>query len=112
MSYRPKKFSSGMMRHRINVQTAVDTVDDAGQTLRGWESTLTAEPADYTPTIGGEVIRGKQVEAGVSAVFTVRYRAGFYDPTKQIVFDGTTYGIVHVKPVDGGRRYIELHCKG
>lgn len=112
MNYRPKKFSSGMMRHRITLQSPTETLDEAGQTVRGWTSTLTGEPADYMPTIGGEVIRGKQVEAGVSAVFTVRYRAGFYDPTKQILFDGTTYGIVHVKPVEGGKRYIELHCKG
>lgn len=111
MTFRPKRFTAANMRHRITLQTATEAADGAGQMVQTWANTLTGEPADYTPTIGGEVLRGKQVEAGISAVFIVRFRESTYTPQQRIVFDGTNYGIVHVRPVDGGRRYIELHCK-
>lgn len=55
-------------------------------------------------------MRGQSIEAGISAVATVHYRAG-YSPLLRVVYDGNIYGIVHVKRVDGGRRYIELFLK-
>ena len=98
------------MRERITVQQA--TVDDStGEPSRTWTDWLTNEPAAYMPTAGGETIRGRQLSAEISAVFTVRYRAG-YSPQMRVVHNGQTYGVVYVKPVDGGRRFLELQCKG
>ena len=100
----------GTMRERIAIQDATETVDDAGQTIRTWTSTLQNEPAAYEPISGGETIRGKQVEAGVTAIYTVHHRTT-YTTAQQVVHDGQTFGIVYVKPVEGGKRYIELHCR-
>lgn len=98
------------LRERINIQTA--TVDEStGQPIRTWATTYGNEPAQWTPTAGSEVVRGRQVEAGISAVFTVNFREG-YTPEMRVEHGAQYYGIVYVKPVDGGRRYIELHCKG
>ena len=110
MTWRSRGFRLGSMRERITVQTAVETIDDAGQTIRNWTSTLSDEPAAYEPVSGGETVRGKQVEAGVTAIFTVRFRTG-YTSTQRVNHGSGTYGILYVHPVEGGRRYVDLHCK-
>lgn len=109
-AYIPTRFSASSMRERINIQTSTDSVDDAGQPIRTWTTTYLSEPAQYTPTSGGETLRGRQIEAGIAAVFTVHRRDSIV-PQMRIVYDSTNYGIVHVRPVEGGRRYLELECK-
>jgi SPP1 family predicted phage head-tail adaptor len=98
------------MRHRITVKTETTAQDNAGQpvvTLVNW---LVDEPAKFEPTSGGEGARGRQVEAGISAIFTVRYRDG-YKPEMAIVMNGETWYVVYVNQVQGMDRYRELHCK-
>ena len=109
--YRPGRgFHLGDMRSRITVKVETTTQDNAGQpvvTLVNW---LVGEPAKFEPTVGGEGARGRQVEAGISAIFTVHYRSG-YTPEMAVVCDGQTYNIVYVQPVDGLNAFRELHCK-
>lgn len=107
MTFRPRSFRVGSMRERITIQTKTETQDDAGQPVVTWANYLVNEPCEYRPTSGGETLRGRQVEEGTKAVFTVRYRDG-YSADQQIVHNGSIYGITYVKPVEGGRRYIEL----
>jgi SPP1 family predicted phage head-tail adaptor len=108
--YRPTRFHVGMMRDRIIVANEVTPTNETGQpvvTLVNW---LTSEPATYVYVGGAESIRGRQIEAGINAIFTVRYRDG-YVPTQVITYAGQRYGVVHVRPVDGKNRYLELFCK-
>lgn len=98
------------MHQRIDVESAT-TDDSTGQPIRTWTATLSDEPANWTPMAGGEFVRGRQVDAGISGFFTVNFRESTYSTEQRIVFEGKTFGIVHVKPVNGGRRYIELHCR-
>lgn len=105
-----RNWHSGMMRHRILVQQPTHTQDADGQPIPTWSTRFASEPASFVYTGGGQILRGRQVEEGIIAVFTVRYRDG-YSTTDRIVFDGVTYGIVHVRPVMGLSRYIELHCR-
>ena len=98
------------MRQRITVQSHTDTRDAAGQAVSTWADRLTNEPARYLMTGGGTTYRGRQLEENVIAVFEVHYRSG-YDTTQQVIYDGETYGITRIEPVDGGRRYLALHCK-
>lgn len=100
----------GSMIHRIDVETA--SIDETtGQPIRTWITTLRNEPAAWTPTAGAEVTRGRQVEAGIAGIFTVNFN-DVYHSEQRIQFEGEYYGIVYVKPIDGGRRYIELHVRG
>ena len=104
-----RKGATASMIHRVDVQTA--TVDEStGQPIRTWTTTFSKEPAAWTPTAGTETIRGRQVEAGISGYFTVGFREG-YSVEQRILHQSQYYGIVYVKPIDGGRRYIELHVK-
>lgn len=98
------------MRERINIQSLTVAISDGGDKSETWATTFSEEPAAFDPISGGETLRGKQVEAGITAVFTVHYRDSFTS-TQRVVHGSTTYGIVYVKPVDGGKRYIELYCK-
>jgi SPP1 family predicted phage head-tail adaptor len=102
----------GALRHRITVQTPSKTTGalTQGQRIVSWTNRLTDEPADYEYPSGGQISRGRQVEENVRAVFTVRYRSG-YSTEERVVFDGQNFGIVHVKPVLGRDRFLELHCR-
>jgi SPP1 family predicted phage head-tail adaptor len=111
MTYRPgKMFRVGQMRDRITVSTEVQAQDTAGQPIVSLSTWLADEPASYEYISGGETTRGRQVEAGIKAVFIVRYRSG-YQTQMQIELNDQRYGIVHVVPVEGKDRYLELHCK-
>lgn len=102
--------ATASLYQRIRLETA--TVDEStGQPIRTWTATLINEPASWNPMAGGETVRGRQVDAGISGFFVVNYRDNVYSTEQRIVFGGKNYGIVHVKPVNGDRRYIELHCK-
>lgn len=110
--YRPGRgFHLGEMRSRITVKTETTAQDAAGQPIVTLATWLVDEPAKFEPITGGESARGRQVEAGIKAIFTVHYRAG-YTPEMAVICKGQTYGIVHVMPVDGMDAYRELHCKG
>ena len=111
MTYRPSRgFRVGEMRHRITIKTETVAQDAAGQPVVSLVNWLVEEPAKFEPTSGGEGARGRQVEAGIAAIFTVRYRDG-YTPQMAVDINGDRYFIVYVKPVQGMDRYRELHCK-
>lgn len=98
------------MRNKITVKRETVTQDAAGQPVVSLVTWLTDEPAKWEPVRGGEGTRGRQVEAGIAAVFTVHYRDG-YTPKMAVICKGQTYGIVYVDVVDGMDAYRELHCK-
>lgn len=109
-NWRPRRgFRVGKMRERINIQQASVT-ETTGQPVRSWANLYASEPASFEPASGGETIRGRQVEANVSAVFIIHKRTGI-NTEMRVVHDSTNYGIVRVLPVEGGNRYIELHCR-
>ena len=111
MTYQPGRgFRVGEMRYRIRVKTETTEQDDSGQPIVTLVDWLVDEPAKFEPTTGGEGFRGRQVEAGISAIFTVRHRDG-YTPDMAIDIDGDRYWIVYVKPVQGMNRYRELFCR-
>jgi SPP1 family predicted phage head-tail adaptor len=106
---RPTRFRTGAMRHRCTVQTPIETQDASGQPVVSWSNYVVSEPCEFTPTSGIENMRGRQLEAGTRAIFTVRYRSG-YEPQMSVLFDGERYGITAVNRVDGQRKYLELVC--
>lgn len=111
MTGRPKRgFHVARMDKRITIQSETTTRDAAGQSVVTLASWLVNEPAAYESTRGGEGSRGRQVEAGIDAIFTVRYRPG-YSAQQVIIYGGVKYGIVYAKEVDGHDRYRELYCK-
>lgn len=111
MTWRPRGMRLGAMRQRITVQSVTVAISDAGDKTETWADLYKNEPATFEQVSGGETLRGRQVEAGVNAIFTVHYRSG-YAPEQRVSYGGTNYGIVFVRQIEGGRRYMELHCRG
>jgi SPP1 family predicted phage head-tail adaptor len=107
---RPRRFSVANMRYRVVLQKHVDSLDDAGQSIATWTTVYQSEPADYAAVSGGQVFRGSQVNEGINAVFTVRYRDE-YAPQHRILYNGQAFGIVFVQPIEGRDRYLDCHCK-
>lgn len=110
MSGRPRNFTSGRMRYRVDLQKHVDTQDDTGQPVSSWTSVAKSIPSDYEAVSGGQLFRGTQIQEGISAVFTMRHRTDV-DTSQRILFRGTAFGIVFAKQVSGRDRYLELHCR-
>jgi SPP1 family predicted phage head-tail adaptor len=98
------------MRHRVTLMRPVKTIDASRQQITTWQPELSSQPAKYVQTSGGEIVRGRQVEASTVAVFTVNYSAA-YEPEKVIVFQGQQFGIVKVDAIDGVKRFQDLQCK-
>ena len=107
MTARPQRFRLGSMRHSVSIMTPTETLDDAGQPVVTWTSFLANEPAEWIPTGGIEVMRGRQLELGTKGIFRVRYRQG-YTTQMKVVHDGTSYGITYINNVEGQKRYLEL----
>lgn len=109
---RDRHISVGSMRYRVTIQRLVTTdgASNQGQPVATWENRFVDEPANYELTSGGQGSRGRQVEETVRAVFTVRHRPG-YSIEDRITFDGVAFGVVHIKPVMGRDRFLELHCR-
>lgn len=100
----------GDMRHRISVQTPVETVDAARQKVITYTSWLTNEPSTFEEVTGGEVNRGRQIESGVTAIFKVNRRDG-HSTRNRVVFRGQNYGIVRAENPEGIERFTYLYCK-
>lgn len=111
MTGRPKDgFRLGAMRERVDIEQPVTTVDASGQPIRQWAKLYRNQPARWVQIAGGESIRGRSVEAGVTALFHLRLRTGI-TPEMRLVHRSGVYGIGHVKQVEGRDRYVELHCR-
>lgn len=112
MKYRPSRFSVGNMRDRVTIQRPIESQDGYGQPVVTWSTYLANVPASFEPArIGsGETTRGRQVEAISSAVLFTRYLQGV-DSKMRVVRNGVHYGIVSVREVNGGSRYLEISLR-
>jgi hypothetical protein len=49
------------------------------------------------------------VQANIKAVFTIHKRPNL-STEQRVLHGGQYYGIVYIGPVEGGERYVDLHC--
>lgn len=112
MKQRPPRFYVGSMRDRITIQKPTETQDGYGQPVVTWTNYLANVPANFEParTGSGETTRGRQTEAISSFVLFIRYLQGITTKMR-VVRNGTSYGILSVKEVGGGTRYLEISLR-
>lgn len=111
---RPRGLFVGAMRERISLLVSESTKDAANQTINAWVPYCDDIPAAMEVVTGGETVRGRQVEAGVSVIFTIRTQDFVVGAkTHQVRHQDTSkdYGIVSVEQADHQGRYINLKCK-
>jgi len=105
-----RRTTSGDFRHRVTIRKPNQTQDGAGQLIEDWttEAGVVARdvPAAYQAVSGGERARGVQIEAGETALFTLRYRTDV-DPTMRIYWRGNAWNIMRAVDPDGlGKRLL------
>lgn len=105
-------------RHRIVIQSAAETPDDAGGRATAWTDLLTVWAA-IEPQNGKEVFLSSQLQSRVDAVITIRYQSSLADtPTaaaKRVKFGTRTYNVKYIKNLgddlkNEGRVFQQLLC--
>jgi SPP1 family predicted phage head-tail adaptor len=100
---------AGLLRHRVILQRATMTRDEAGQEIADWQPYATVW-AEAEPLRGRELLAAQQAQAEVTTRFRIRYRPDVL-PTDRVVWDGAVYAITS-PPIDwrGRRMLLELMC--
>jgi SPP1 family predicted phage head-tail adaptor len=103
---------AGSLRHRITIQEATLTQDAHGQPIASWGTLAGGRnlPARVDSVEGGERIRGRQVAAEATTLFTTRYLRGI-TPQMRVTYQGRTLPIVRVSDPDGKRLELRIECK-
>lgn len=102
--------AAGWLDNRITIETPTATLDAAGQPIRTWATYGTASlPAKVEPVSGGEIVRGRQVSAETTIVFTIRYLTGVTTQMR-VSWLGRTFGIV--RAYDPYGRQVEMRIEG
>lgn len=105
-------------RHRIVVQSATETPDDAGGRSTVWTDLLTVWAAIETKN-GKEVFLSSQLQSRVDAVITIRFQSSLADTTtaaaKRVKFGTRIYNVKYVKNLaddlkNEGRVFQQLLC--
>lgn len=105
MAARPR---AGDLRHRVTLDTLTETADSFGQPIQSWTSSGPYWAA-IRPASGREVEIGKQLEAQVSHVITMRY-VGEIGPTGRISFGSRTFAISQALLKDEIKDQYTLYC--
>ena len=109
----------GALRHRLTIQTAIDTQDQTtGEPVRTW-STLATVWAEIAPIKGREALTSNVTLGEVDTRIRIRWSSalsnlGVKSRAKHADVDGrldVLYDIVSVAETKLGRREIELMCK-
>ena len=98
----------GKMRHRVVVQSFIETQDDAGQPIKTY-SDLDTVWAKVTPLTGKERVEAAQVRAEVTHSVMIRYRAGL-KPKMRLVYDGQILEIAAVINLREEDRWMQIAC--
>lgn len=97
----------GQLRHRVVLQSQVQTQDDIGQPSTAWLDDATIW-ADLRHQSGLEAIKNGMDVSVVKASARIRYRA--VNAGQRLTHGSTTYSITAVLP-DAKRAYVDLVCE-
>jgi SPP1 family predicted phage head-tail adaptor len=100
---------AGLLRHRITLQRATTTRDEAGQTIKAWADYAT-EWAEHEPLRGRELILAQAEQAETTDRFRLRYRNDVL-ASDRVVHEGVVYEIT-APPINwrGRKMLLELMC--
>ena len=104
----PYCLDPGRLRQRVTLEQA--TTPSSGETNPTYATYLSNVPAEVIETTGGEYVRGRQVEAGIVAMVTIRYRNGIY-PTMRLRYGARYLNIVSCIDPTGYRSELLIQCR-
>lgn len=97
---------AGQLRHRVELQTRVDTFDEIGQPSTSWLTTATIW-ADIRYLSGLSAIKSGADVSQSKVSIRVRHRAA--NAGQRVVYGNEVFEIEAVLP-DGKRQYVDLVC--
>lgn len=100
---------AGEMRQRITVERCTSSLDAVGQPTLVWTTRVASLPAKVESVAGGETIRGRQVLATATTLFTVRYRSDV-SVKDRVSYEGRTLGILRAGDPYGDRRELRIEA--
>jgi SPP1 family predicted phage head-tail adaptor len=103
------KDSSRRFRHRVTVESQVESIDSNGDHFRAWEYVTTVW-AEIKPLSGRELLLAQQVQSQVSTNIVTRYRSDI-DATCRLKHNGTTFNVLAViRDPQSGLEWLTLQC--
>ena len=101
--------SAGDLNQRVTIERATESQTGTGQPLRTWATWLAGVPVKVESVTGGETVRGRQVSANATTLFTCRYVAGVTTQMR-LRYEGRTLGIVRAGDPYGDRRELRIEA--
>lgn len=102
--------AAGRLNQRITIEQPASEHDAAGQPIRTWSTLVEDVPAAVESVAGNETIRGRQVSAEATTLFTTRYRADV-TTRMRVSYEGRTLNIVRAADPYGDRRELRIECR-
>lgn len=99
--------SAGQLRHRVDIQSPVNTQDGTGQPTVGW-TTSNMVWADIRYQNGLETIKSG-ADVSVSRV-SIRVRYGAFNAGQRVLWGTKVFSILAVQP-DVRKAYVDLVCE-
>lgn len=103
----PQCLHAGRLRQRVTIEQP--TTPTNGETNPSYSTFVANVASEVIETSGGEYIRGRQVEAGVKALVTIRYRDGVI-PTMRVKYGSRYLYIMSVVDPTGYKAELLLSC--
>ena len=100
---------SGMLRHRVIIQTKSSTRNALGERLDSWTEVATVW-GNVRPVTGAEILRSDTEISTTDYLIRIRYRSDVTTSHRVQLEDGTTLDIQRVIDVNGRKRETELSC--
>lgn len=103
---------SGLLRHRVVVQSPNNTRDTTGADVRGWTTEATVY-ASVDPIRGREFFEAQKFVGEVTHRIRLRYHASLASmkPDWRVTFGSQTFGIVSVLRPRSIKRDLEILAK-
>lgn len=98
---------AGKLRHKIEIQSVSGSENDFGERVDEWTTDATVSAA-IEPLRGSERLLAQQVQANVSHLIIMRYRAVTSD--QRVKFGSRIFDIQAVLNIDERNRETHLAC--
>jgi len=97
---------SGNLKHKIEIQTYIETSNDFGEVTKGY-STFKTVYASITPLAGKEYFASKQLNAEVSHKIECRYLSGVL-PNMRILYGARVFNIESVINIREANKTLQI----
>lgn len=97
---------AGSLRHQVQLQAATESQNTFGEAVQTW-GTVAVVWCEFKAISGRELFRAEQMQGQIVATVRMRYLEGV-TPKMRLLFDGKTYLIRGVAPINGVHRELEL----